>query len=87
VCYNNYRKRGEKPQRKKEVISMTLYEKNYKERLDEMLDIIVCRYGHEDARTVTFAIYVEKYYNDPNYVNRETMERIFKGYTNNFKKK
>lgn len=60
---------------------MTLYEKNYKERLDEMLDIIVRRYGHEDARTVTFAIYVEKYYNDPNYVNRETMERIFKGYT------
>lgn len=60
---------------------MTLYEKNYKERLDEMLDTIVRRYGHEDARTVTFAIYVEKYYNTPNYQNRETMERIFKGYT------
>ena len=60
---------------------MTLYEKNYKARLDEMLDTIIRRYGFEHEKTITFAQYVEKYYNDHNYENRETMERIFKNYT------
>lgn len=59
---------------------MTLYEKNYKARLDEMLDTIIRRFGHEDEKTITFATYVEKYYDTPNYENRETMEKIFKGY-------
>lgn len=60
---------------------MTLYEKNYKARLDEMLTAIIHRYGFEHEKTITFAQYVEKYYNDHNYENRETMERIFKNYT------
>ena len=59
---------------------MTLYEKNYKARLDEMLTIIIHKFGF-DERTINFARYVEKYYNNPNYNNRETMERIFKSYT------
>jgi hypothetical protein len=60
---------------------MTLYEKNYKARLDEMLTTIIHKFGFEHERTINFARYVEKYYNNPNYDNRETMERIFKSYT------
>lgn len=59
---------------------MTIYEINYKTRLDTMLTMIIHKYGFEHKRTISFAQYVEKYYNNPNYTNRETMETIFKNF-------
>lgn len=58
---------------------MTIYEKNYKARLDEMLDLVIRKYGYEHKNTLYFAWLVERYYDVPNYANRETMEKIFKG--------
>ena len=58
---------------------MTNYEINYKARLDEMLDLVIRKYGYEHEVTIYFARLVEKYYDFPNYENRETMEKIFKG--------
>ena len=58
----------------------TVYEINYQERLDTMLTMIIHKYGFEHEKTILFARYVEKYYNEANYENRETMEKIFKGY-------
>ena len=58
---------------------MTNYEINYKARLDEMLDLVIRKYGYEHEVTIYFARLVEKYYDVPNYENRETMEKIFKG--------
>ena len=58
---------------------MTNYEITYKARLDEMLDLVIHKYGYEHENTIYFARMVEKYYNVPNYENRETMEKIFKG--------
>ena len=57
---------------------MTTYEINYKNRLDEMLDNIIRKYGHENEITIFFATLVEKYYNQANYHNRERMEIYFK---------
>ncbi len=62
---------------------MTTYEKNYKARLDEMLDAIIRNRGHEDRVAIWFATLVEKYYNHPNYDNRELMENYFKKYMKN----
>ena len=59
---------------------MTLYETNYQNRLNEMLDAIIQKFGFEHEKTILFARYVEKYFNEANYENRETMEKIFKGY-------
>ena len=59
---------------------MTLYETNYQNRLNEMLEAIIHKYGFEHEKTIVFARYVEKYFNEANYENRETMERLFKGY-------
>ena len=58
---------------------MTTYEMNYQKRLDEMLDRVIRKYGYEHRNTLYFAWLVERYYNVPNYENRETMEKIFKG--------
>lgn len=58
---------------------MTKYEINYKARLKEMFDEVIHKYGFETAQTIYFAEMYEKYYNQPNYENRETMEKIFKG--------
>ena len=58
---------------------MTNYEINYKARLDEMLDLVIRKYGYEHENTIYFARLVEKYYDVPNYENRETIEKIFKG--------
>lgn len=60
---------------------MTVYEINYKNRLEEMLDQMIQKFGFEDRRVVLFATYVEKLYNQPNYQNREKLEKMFKGYT------
>ena len=58
----------------------TIYQINYEKRLNEMLDLVIRKYGYEHERTILFATYVEKYINDANYQNRETMEKIFKGF-------
>jgi hypothetical protein len=52
---------------------------NYKARLDEMLKMVWHKYGYETEQALYFATMHEKYYNDANYENRETMEKIFKG--------
>ena len=58
---------------------MTTYEMNYKARLDEMLQKVWHKYGYETEQALFFATMHEKYYNNANYENRETMEKIFKG--------
>ena len=58
---------------------MTTYEINYKARLDQMLQEVWRKYGYETDQALYFATMHEKYYNDANYENRETMEKIFKG--------
>lgn len=62
---------------------MTTYEMNYKARLNEMLDNIIRKYGHEHYITVFFARLVEKYYNLPGYQTREYMERHYQGLMKN----
>ena len=57
---------------------MTIYETNYKARLDEMLDNIIRKYGFEHEITIWFAELVEKYYNLPCYHNRERLEIYYK---------
>ena len=58
---------------------MTIYEINYKKALDEMLDKVIAKYGYENQNTIYFATIHDKYYNTPNYENREMVEKIFKG--------
>ena len=59
---------------------MTLYEINYRARLNEMLDLIIRKYGFEHSRTIAFAREVEKRLDLACYQNREEMERLFKGW-------
>ena len=59
---------------------MTVYEINYRNRLQEMLDLIINKYGFEHNRTIAFAREVEKYKDHANYTNREYMEQLFKGW-------
>jgi hypothetical protein len=59
---------------------MTVYEITYKNRLKEMFDQIIQRYGFEHNRTIMFAIYYDKFKDNANYENREFMEKLFKGY-------
>jgi hypothetical protein len=61
-------------------IKMTAYEKNYKDRLNEMLNELILNLGFEDERVILFATYKEKLENQANYQNREKMERMFKAY-------
>ena len=58
---------------------MTTYEMNYKARLDQMLQEVWHKYGYETEQALFFATMHEKYYNNANYENRETMEKFFKG--------
>lgn len=58
---------------------MTVYAQNYNNRLNEMLALVTERYGAEDERAIFFAQLVDKYINQANYTNRETMEKMFKG--------
>lgn len=60
---------------------MTIYEINYQNRLNQMLDEIIHKYGFEHNRTIAFAREVEKRFNRANYQNREFMEKLFKGWT------
>ena len=59
---------------------MTIYEINYRNRLDEMMGAIIRKYGLEHNRTIMVATYYEKLYNNANYNNREFMEKMFKGW-------
>ena len=59
---------------------MTVYEINYKNRLNEMLDELIQTHGFEDERVILFATYKEKLENQANYQNREKMEKMFKAY-------
>ena len=59
---------------------MTVYEINYKKRLNEMLDNLIRKYDIEHPRTILFARYVDKLIDQPNYTNRELMERMYKAY-------
>lgn len=59
---------------------MTIYEMNYRNRLNEMMDELIQYLGFEDERVILFATYKEKLENQANYQNRETMERMFKAY-------
>ena len=59
---------------------MTVYETNYNNRLTEMCDAIVRKYGFEHSRTIAFFREVEKRRPLANYRNREFMERLFKGW-------
>ena len=59
---------------------MTVYEINYRNRLQEMLDLIINKYGFEHNRTIAFARAVEKRQGQANYTNREYMEKLFKGW-------
>ena len=59
---------------------MTIYETNYRNRLNEMMTAIIQNYGFEHNRTIAFAREVEKRINHPCYQNREHMEQLFKGW-------
>lgn len=59
---------------------MTVYEINYKNRLNEMLDELIRNLGFEDRRVILFATYKEKLENQANYQNREKMEKMFKAF-------
>jgi hypothetical protein len=57
----------------------TIYQTNYENRLNEMLDLVIRKYGYEHENTIYFAEMVHKYIDNACYKNRETMEKIFKG--------
>lgn len=59
---------------------MTLYEKNYRTRLNEMLDEMIRKYGHEHERVILFATMVDKRIDNVNYQNWDYLENIFKGW-------
>lgn len=59
---------------------MTVYATNYTNRLNEMMDEIIHRYGFEHNRTIAFARELEKRIGNPCYQNREFMEQLFKGW-------
>lgn len=59
---------------------MTVYEINYQNRLNEMLDELIHNLGFEDERVILFATYKEKLENQATYQNREKMEKMFKAY-------
>jgi hypothetical protein len=64
---------------------MTVYEMDYRNRLNEMLDNIIRKFGFEDSRTISFAEYVDKYMDYVCYQSRETMENIYRGMMNSVK--
>jgi hypothetical protein len=59
---------------------MTIYEINYRNRLNEMLNILTKTFGANDPKTKWFAELVNKHINYANYDNRNLLERYFKGY-------
>lgn len=60
---------------------MTVYEINYRNRLNEMLNILIDTFGIADPKTLWFAELVKKHIDHANYGNRELLENYFKRYT------
>ena len=60
---------------------MTVYEINYRNRLNEMLNTLIDTFGATDPKTLWFAELVKKYNDHANYRNRELLENYFKRYT------
>ena len=59
---------------------MTVYEINYHNRLTEMCDEIVNKYGFEHNRTIAFFREVEKRRYLACYQHREELEQMFRGW-------
>ena len=59
---------------------MTLYEINYRNRLNEMLNILIATFGKDDPKTAWFACMVERYIDHAGYHTRELMENYFRMY-------
>jgi hypothetical protein len=59
---------------------MTVYAINYRNRLNEMKNEIIQKYGFEHNRTIAFFREVEKREDHPCYQNREFLEQLFKGW-------
>jgi hypothetical protein len=59
---------------------MTVYAINYRNRLAEMKNEIIQKYGFEHSRTIAFFREVEKREDRPCYQNREFLEQLFKGW-------
>ena len=59
---------------------MTIYEINYRNRLNEMLNILTKTFGANDPKTKWFAELVNKYIDHAHYDNRELLENYFKNY-------
>ena len=59
---------------------MTVYQINYNNRLTEMCDQIILKYGFEHNRTIAFFREVEKRRPLACYQNREFLEKLFKGW-------
>lgn len=57
----------------------TVYEINYTNRLNEMLDLVIRKYGFEAKATIYFATLCDKYATQANYINRKIMEKVFAG--------
>lgn len=59
---------------------MTVYEINYHERLNEMCNLMIHKYGFEHPRTIAFFREVEKRRPLACYQNREDLEQLFRGW-------
>ena len=59
---------------------MTIYEINYRNRLNEMVNLITDKYGANHNVTILFTHMVEQRLPNANYQNREELERYFKGW-------
>ena len=64
----------------KEVTKMTMYEINYRNRLNEMVATIVEMYGENHRTTEFFTCLVNQRIDNANYANRECLENFFKKY-------
>ena len=65
---------------------MTVYEINYRNRLNEMVIIITNTYGENHRVTQWFVFLVNRHINAANYGNREKLENYFKNYMKNIDK-
>ena len=57
--------------------------KNYQATLDQMLTMIIHKFGFEHQKTIAFAKIMNRYYYQASADNLATMEKIFKNYVKN----
>ena len=57
--------------------------KKYQATLDQMLTMVIHKFGFEHQKTIAFATIMNKYYYQANADNLATMEKIFKNYVKN----